>query len=217
MHKGSINKKIHESGGNAIILPLVPDELDSIELLEKLDGIVISGNINSIDARLYGEQNRGKSNSSPYKNGEIRLIQEALKLKIPILGICGGHQEINVANGGKLIQSIESCINNPIQHNFSNTPRDYLVHEVELKEGSYFRNLIGEPYISTNSLHNCCLDLIGNNINVVGTTVDGVIEVIESKNMVDNYFIGVQFHPEWMKDSVSNLIFADFINRANNK
>jgi putative glutamine amidotransferase len=211
--KEAVIMPLVELGANPVILPLVPDEKNAINFLDCIDGLVVSGSIHTIDARIYRCENKANNpyGISPYKNGEISLIQEAISKKIPILGICGGHQAINVACGGTLIQCIMHNVDDPLKHNFPESPRWYPVHNVSVS--GYAEKLIGSK-IQTNSLHDDAVGEIGHGIICSGKTSDGICEILESNNMGDKYILGVQFHPEWMKNGLCENIFGDFIGAA---
>lgn len=208
----SLIMPIIEMGANTVMLPLVPDSKGAIAFLEHLDGLVISGSHHGIDANLYGMENMSDMHYgiSPYKNAEIPLIQAAVKIHIPILGICGGHQAINVALGGTMTQNIVNSVQNALKHDFSNTdtPYWYPVHKVSLS--GYSKKLLGDS-IMTNSLHSDAIDKIGKGLNISGTTSDGICEMLESSNMEKQYILTTQFHPEMMHGELPRAIFSDFL------
>lgn len=197
---------------NPIVLPLIPNEKMSVHYLGNLDGLVVSGSFHAIDARLYGQKNMADMpyGISPYKNGEVPLIQSAINdHHMPVLGLCGGHQAINVACGGTMIQNIASTVKNALKHNFAENPQWYPVHDVQLS--GYARELLGEK-IQTNSYHDDAVGVIGKNLVSSGCTSDGVCEILESVDMDKQYVLGTQFHPELMRGDIPRRIFADFVN-----
>lgn len=208
----SLIMPIVEIGANTVMLPLVPDANGAITFLEHLDGLVISGSHHGLDASLYGLENMSDMHYgiSPYKNAEVSLIQAAVKIQMPILGICGGHQSVNVALGGTMMQCITNSVEHSLRHDFGNTdtPLWCPVHKVTLS--GYAKKLLGDV-IMTNSFHADAIDKIGKGLNISGKTSDGICEMLESADMEKQYILCTQFHPEMMRGEIHRSIFADFI------
>ena len=106
-------------------------------------------------------------------------VSSAGKFDIPILGVCRGHQLLNVAMGGTLIQHIDNHVGQG--------------HPVHLRKSRVF-NYINEKELMVNSLHHQAIGRLGNGLEVIALAHDGTIEAVESPN--HTFVVGVQWHPE---------------------
>ena len=137
-----------------------------------------------------------------------------LKKNIPILGICGGEQLINVCFGGTLIQDIKKNYINPLEHEQVN-PRNETSHSVIIDKMSKLFKIINKSKIKVNSAHHQSIDKLGKNLTISGKATDDVIESIES--IEHAWCIGVQWHPEFLITNSDKLLIRDFINSSKNK
>jgi acyl-CoA reductase-like NAD-dependent aldehyde dehydrogenase/gamma-glutamyl-gamma-aminobutyrate hydrolase PuuD len=188
-----------------------------LPLLATLDGVLLTGGID-IYPGCY-------THFAPYPNApsdfqhqrdffESLVYQYAKCMKIPILGICRGHQLINVLEGGKLIQDLGLSGN--LKHRADGKDKE---HDIKVLEGSYFHSITKHLKGKVNSAHHQAIDPehIGQNlIPVAWSEEDGVIEAIEYKNKTDaGYMLAVQYHPERMSEtcthSFSDNIKKDFL------
>lgn len=195
-----------------ILLPPLLDLEDIILQIEDLDGIILSGG-NDVDPSLYGET-QNQHTTDVLKDIDLynlKVIKSAKQLHIPLFGICKGLQMINVANGGTLYQDIPTMIETTINHAKSND--SHLGHHAISISNDSFLDGILENNTLVNSMHHQSIKQVGNNLKVIATSHDGVIEAIESTN--NDLLYGVQFHPEIMA-RYGNLnalnIFKHFIN-----
>jgi putative glutamine amidotransferase len=134
---------------------------------------------------------------------------------VPLLGICRGFQEINVALGGSLDQRIQD-LDGRMDHS---TPSDQRfprvrtakAHSMRLVPGSYFSRLAGADSIPVNSLHNQGVRRLAPRLEAEGWAPDGTVEAVRVKDAT-GYAYGVQWHPEydWQQDPVSRRIFESF-------
>jgi len=182
--------------------------------VERLDGVVISGGFFDVDPKLFGEDVQ-HSLVKLQKNRtvfELALIQAVLPKKIPLLGICGGQQILNVALGGTLIQHIPDEIENALQHEQQN-PRNEAGHVVDIKKGTYLADVVEHKLqIPVNSAHHQAVKDLGVGLRVNALASDGVIEGIE---LIDHPFcIGVQWHPEFLISEADHKLFKAFIKAA---
>ena len=132
---------------------------------------------------------------------------------IPVFGICGGEQLINVSLGGTLLQDIKSLDVKTLQHEQSN-PRNQTSHKVYIKPKTLLHKIIGKNKIDVNSAHHQAVDKLGDGLKISGKSKDGIIESIESLN--HKWCIGIQWHPEFLITKSDKLIFMDFIRNSKN-
>jgi putative glutamine amidotransferase len=140
---------------------------------------------------------------------EKHLIRHALYDRLPILGICRGAQLMNVALGGSLYQDIGHFYTEDTGNVRSILPRK----AVSLSEGSALRRILGTSHCMVNALHDQSIKDLGTDIIVSAREPSGVIQGIEKAG--HPYFIGVQWHPEYIPQSAAQLgLFQALVDRA---
>ena len=153
------------------------------------DGLILCGG-NDIDPAYYNEEINGSVNLDVKRDSsEFKLARAFIDAKKPIMGICRGYQLINIAFGGTLCQNIE----NSKEHcSFS----DYdLIHTVTAEKDNFVSDLYGKKFW-VNSFHHQAINRLGNNLEVIATTLDNkIIEGIKHQTLP---IFGVQWHPERM-------------------
>ena len=139
---------------------------------------------------------------------EIELCKKCLSKNIPILGICGGEQLLNVYFGGTLVQNIKTTFPNALNHE-QIEPRNKTSHSVSINKSSKLYKIIKQDLIKVNSAHYQSVNIPGKNITISGKSEDGIIESIENNNY--KWCIGVQWHPEFLITKADKLILKNFI------
>jgi len=196
-----------------IPIPLVYDNKSLNAILEIIDGLVITGGAFDISPTYYSEKNKYHNTKTKFTRTEfeIKSCKLALKKNIPILGICGGEQLINIVYGGSLYQDIKKDIKTKIEHEQKN-PRDQVSHTVKLNTKSKLYKIIKKKTIKVNSAHHQSIKEPGKGLTVNAIAPDGVIEGIEDQSKA--FCIGVQWHPEFLIKENDNQIFKSFIQTA---
>jgi putative glutamine amidotransferase len=185
---------IARAGGLPFALPL---EIDLVpEILSRIDGLVLTGGAFDVDPALFGEAARHETVTvKPERTGfEMAITKAALDADLPVLGICGGEQLLNVALGGTLIQHIPDSIENALAHEQPN-PRDEPGHEIAIVPGTKLHGIVGVDTMAVNSAHHQAVREAGPGLTVNATAPDGVIEGIEDRSR--RFCIGVEWHPEF--------------------
>ena len=150
---------IYEFGG--IPFPLFHNIQSISELSDNLDGLIITGGNFDINPKLYSENVLGsRIMISKRTEFEICIFEKFLKIKKPILGICGGEQLINIACGGTLIQDIKSEKPSLINHEQPNL-RDETSHVIKIKEDTKLYEIIKKNEIFVNSAHHQSVEMLG--------------------------------------------------------
>lgn len=180
-------------------------------LLNSLDGLVITGGDFDIDPKIYGENtlHAATKPNSRRTEFEYKLCKLAIDKKIPILGICGGHQLINVIMGGSLIQHLpdeDHCHINHEQHEDRHIP----THKVKIKHDSLLFDIVGYDEVYVNTTHHQAIRNVGNDLIISSVAEDGVIESIEHIDK-SRCIIGVQWHPEYYHTQSDKKIINYFI------
>jgi putative glutamine amidotransferase len=142
---------------------------------------------------------------------ELAITRGALAGDMPVLGICGGQQLLNVVLGGTLIQHIPDEIRDALAHEQPN-PRDESGHDISVTPGTLLYKITGTSTMSVNSAHHQAVRTIGKGIVVDAVAPDGVIEGIEAPGK--RFCLGVQWHPEFSIDPGDSKIFDAFIDAA---
>ena len=199
---------ISQYGG--IPIPLVYDNKSINSILDIIDGLVITGGAFDIDPKYYSERKKYKNIfiKNERTEFEINICNRALKKNIPILGICGGQQLINIVYGGSLVQDIKKDLTTNIEHEQKN-PRNQVSHSVKLNLSSKLYKIIKKKSIMVNSAHHQSIKTAGKGLTVNAIAPDGIIEGIEDQSK--DFCIGVQWHPEFMIKQNDNKLFKSFV------
>lgn len=208
-------RAIEDLGGVPVILPLAESHADRNRLLERLDGLLLTGGGPDLAPSLYGERKRYKFHVMSRRRAEFELdvARMAAASKLPLLGICGGMQTINVAFGGSLIQDIASQLESPLAHR-QKTPATQLSHAVEVTPKSLLRRIIGRGRLLVNSSHHQSVKRVAPPLVTSALAEDGVIEAIESP--AHPFLLGVQWHPEFLYERYRfhRKLFEAFVKAA---
>ena len=199
-----------------VIIPAVPDFHATEELTAHCSGFVFTGGRPNVHPEEYGEEATDAHGFFDRDRDAVTLplIRSCVDKGIPILGICRGFQEFNVAFGGSLYPEIRDL---PGRDNHRMPPdgtleeKFALRHDVTLIEGSVFRDIFGSDVVRTNSLHGQGIKEPGARISIEGYAPDGTPEAIRILN-APGFALGVQWHPEYRaeEDPVSRPLFEAF-------
>ena len=202
---------VSKSGATPIILPVVSDEKTIKNQLEIADALILTGGYD-VNPHFYNEEPSKKMGKICTARDEfdLKLIEIALELKKPILGICRGMQILNVYFGGTLYQDLSYNNESHIEHN-QKAHYSEGTHFIKIEEGSFLYK-ISEKNERVNSFHHQAINDLADNFKAIAFANDGVIEAIENKGK-DSIILGVQFHPEMMfeKNEFAQKIFKAFI------
>ncbi|MCS6810757.1 MAG: gamma-glutamyl-gamma-aminobutyrate hydrolase family protein [Tepidimonas sp.] len=199
-----------------VVFPLTePQEVAA--LLAQVDGVVLTGSPSNVHPRHFGEEVLDPQ--LPLDEARdaltLELVRQALQQDVPLLGICRGFQEINVALGGSLHQAVHTLPGHldhrepkqaPLEQQYA--PR----HDVTLQPGSLLHRLAGgAPVVRVNSLHGQGIKRLAPGLRAVAHAPDGLIEAVEFDG-AHSFALAVQWHPEWRfgADALSSAIFRAF-------
>lgn len=205
------------AGGLPYIVPYSDDRTVWDTYLERVSGLLITGGAFDIPPELYHEvPHDGLGELKPDRTAfELGLVRAALARKLPVLGVCGGMQLLNVVHGGTLYQDLATEVPSARPHQ-QRHDRAQPHHPVEVKDHSLLAECVGRGQLMVNSTHHQAVRRLGDGLWVTATAPDGVIEAVESK---DGLVLGVQWHPELMIDSVPpNLgVYRALVTRARDR
>lgn len=194
-----------ENGGAlpVVLAPGRPE--DAPALLDRVQGLLLSGG-SDVDPALYGAHPHAKLGRVVRERDEfeLALCRAALERDMPILAICRGHQVLNVATGGTLVQDIPSEVKEPLDHD-SAAQRWERTHEVDILQRTRLRAILGKERMAVNSYHHQAVEALGEGMTVSAVSRgDQVIEGIEMPGR--RFVVGVQWHPESFWDRSSDFL-----------
>lgn len=205
-------RAVRLSGGCPVLIPLLPPEFEVEDFLKICDGFLFPGG-GDFSPLLFHEDpvpGIGETNLE-VDVFQIRLAENVLAAKKPVLGICRGMQVMNAACGGSMYQDL--LPHSPIQHMQTTQNRSDVWHKVTVNKGSFLHSVTGDA-IYTNSFHHQGVHAPGDGVIPCAFTSDGVVEAIEIKE--HPFALGVQWHPEAMFFSSPCMreLFSAFIRAA---
>ena len=201
---------LQKVGAVPVILPILDEESDLDELLDRLDGMVMIGGAD-LDPRNDGFMlHPSVRPMEPRRESFDRaLMQKIFDRKIPVFGVGVGMQLINLIAGGNLFLHIPEDMPNALPHRDVTDPNHR--HALEIEMGTIMERIYGEGEIRVNSMHHMAIDEVAPGFVVTARCPDGVVEAIES--IRDDWFaFGTQFHPEAISASALDLqFFEEFV------
>jgi putative glutamine amidotransferase len=205
-------RAIEDAGGVPLMLPYTGANVNLRRLLEPLAGVLISGGNFDIHPSYYGEKPIDglgviKQERTEF---ELELATVALKRDLPLLGICGGAQAINVALGGSLYQDIVRQVPGAGEHQQS-ARKEIGGHTVHIHPGTQLARIVKRRALEANTTHHQAVKKLGRGLVVNATAEDEMIEGIESPQ--HTFALGVQWHPEVLapRNRYHRQIFSAFI------
>lgn len=211
----AIRENYFTATGDLGAIPIgLPYTMERVEdYLDLIDALVIIGGDFDIPPHLYGDEtvHEKVTIKSARTEFEWAITKGAITRNMPILGICGGQQLLNVVLGGTLIQHIPDAIANCLPHEQPN-PRHEIGHSVAVTEGSLLHRIVGTSTISVNSAHHQAVANPAPGCIVNARAEDGVIEGIEYPD--HPFCLGVQWHPEYHVTPADDSILQAFVDAA---
>jgi putative glutamine amidotransferase len=204
------------AGALPLLIPALAEELGMDELLDRLDGVMFTGSPSNVEPHHYsGPPSDPGTLHDPARDATtLPLIRKAVAVGIPVLGICRGFQEMNVAFGGTLHQKVHE-IEGRLDHR-EDMQRELDVqygpaHEVSLEPRGLLQSLAGADRITVNSLHSQGIDRLGEGLSIEARAPDGLVEAFRVQG-AKRFAVAVQWHPEWkvMSNPFSRALFAAF-------
>ncbi|MCR6628250.1 MAG: gamma-glutamyl-gamma-aminobutyrate hydrolase family protein [Pseudoxanthomonas sp.] len=185
-------------------LPLLVPTLDPVlplrQLLDGLDGLLLTGAVSNIEPHHYSDESSYEGNLlDPRRDAtNLPLIPLAIEMGVPLLAICRGFQEVNVAFGGSLYQKVYEQPGFMDHRENKDDPLDVQygpAHDVALVPGGLLATLVGDTQVTVNSLHGQGVRRLGEGLVVEAQAPDGLIEAFRHDGPA--FMLAVQWHPEW--------------------
>lgn len=196
------------AGGVPVMLPHEPDLAE--HYLELIDGLLVTGGAFDVDPALFGAESRHATVKLKERRTafELAILRGAVARDMPVLGICGGQQLLNVVLGGTLIQHIPDEVPGCLAHEQPN-PRTEPGHDVVLTPGTLLHRIAGAERIPVNSAHHQAVRAVGADVVINAVADDGVIEGIELTGK--RFCVGVQWHPEYAISPADTRLMDAFV------
>jgi putative glutamine amidotransferase len=199
-----------------VLIPAMAKELRMDELIDRLDGIVFTGSPSNVEPHHYqGPPSTPGTLHDPDRDAmTLPLIRKAVEAGIPVLGICRGFQEMNVAFGGTLHQKLHEVPGHLDHRDDESQPLEVQygpAHDVTLEPGGLLRSLSQSDTLRVNSLHSQGVERLAPDLAVEARAPDGVVEAFRVSR-ARRFAVAVQWHPEWkvMDNPFSRALFAAF-------
>ena len=195
---------------------MLPYSSKPYEIVDAIDGLIISGGDEDINPQFYGQEiisDKVKTNNIRAEF-EMNLVKKAMESNIPVFGICNGIQVINVVMGGTLIQHIPDTHNSDINHE-QPAPKNIPTHPIIIKKGTLLDELSHNAEVLVNTTHHQAIDEIGKGLVISAKAPDGIIEAIESKN--HRFVVGVQWHSEYENSELDSNLFKKLVEESAKK
>ncbi|MBI4208244.1 MAG: gamma-glutamyl-gamma-aminobutyrate hydrolase family protein [Deltaproteobacteria bacterium] len=205
-------RSLAEAGAIPVILPYLQDRNSIRTVVSSLQGILLTGGDFDIDPQFYGEKPHPKLGKllRERTHFEMEMARAAMHRDLPILGICGGEQVINVLLGGSLYQDIVSQLPQTHPHQTSKEGKRTF-HPVLIQPRTKLSRILGAQPLTVNSTHHQAIKILGKRLKANALAKDGVIEGFESPR--HRFLIGIQWHPELLieRDPRHLKLFKAFV------
>lgn len=184
-----------------LVIPSLSPPLDLRVVLENLDGLLLTGAYSNIEPHHYTDEPSYPGNlHDPARDATtLGIVPLAIEMRVPVLALCRGCQEVNVALGGTLYQKVHEA---PGFDDHRENPDDPLgvqyapSHPIDLAPGGLLERIAGGPVAQVNSLHGQGLRTLGRGLVVEATARDGLVEAVRLDDP-GPFLLAVQWHPEW--------------------
>lgn len=210
-----IDAVVRHADVDSVIIPARPDLIDAKAIAARLDGLLLTGSRTNVEPARYGDPGAGVGPFDPGRDlMTARLVEAMIDRARPLLGICRGFQEVNVAFGGTLARDLGDVGRPLAHHSPEGVPFAAMFdheHEVALVPGGLLARALDRERLRVNSVHFQGIARLGAGLTVEATAADGIIEAV-SATPNGAMVLAVQWHPEWRsdRDAASQGIFHIF-------
>ena len=185
-----------------LIVPALGEALDLDAILDACDGLMLTGSASNVHPSQYGEDvyDPELPQDAARDATTLPLIRAALKRGIPVIAVCRGFQEMNVALGGSLYQAVQE-VDGKMDHRENpelSLEEQYApAHKITLQPGGALQRILGGALeTAVNSLHGQGVDRLAEGIAIEALSEDGLVEAF-SVPAAPGFTLAVQWHPEW--------------------
>lgn len=202
---------VTRAGGLPFVAPYTSDPGALEALMERADALVLTGGDFDVDPGLFGEAPHEKLGTlKPERTAfERALLERALARSLPVLGVCGGMQLMNVLRrGGTLWQDLGSQFGSAVEHQQVQKKTEP-GHDVDVALGTRLHAIVGTARLGVNSTHHQAVRALGEGLVAAAVADDGIVEAFEDPALP--FFVGVQWHPEAMPDERQQGIYRALV------
>lgn len=199
-----------------VVIPALGSSVRPEEWLSHVDGILLTGSLSNVEPRHYGGEAslEGTLHDPDRDETTLPLIKLALESRVPLLALCRGFQELNVALGGTLHQRVHEVPGYGVHKENPDDPLDKQygpAHYVTLMHGGLLREMAGTDRVQVNSLHSQAVARLAGGVTVEALADDGLVEAFRV-DTAGAFALAVQWHPEWRvtENEFSMAIFGKF-------
>lgn len=203
-----LDAALNVAGVLPVLVPSLGARLDLESLLASVDGVMVTGSKSNVHPALYGGDTSERN--GPYDEARdattLPLIRAAIERGVPLLAICRGIQELNVALGGTLateIQEGEGMLDHRAPVSDSQDERFAIRQTVTIKPGSCLADVFGAGEMLVNSVHRQAVGRLAKRLQVEAVAADGTVEAVSVAG-ARAFAVGVQWHPEYWASSDDN-------------
>jgi len=195
-------------GADLVLVPSMPELVDARRLVQRLDGILLTGSPSNVQPRRYGSDDAGDGPFDLARDATAQvLIESCAERDRPLLAICRGFQEVAVTFGATLRRDLGDRGRQQVHHGPDEATLEELFencHRVDLTPGGVLARAMRAPSITVNSAHYQGIARLGDGLAVEATSHDGVIESVRPRQGAR--LLAVQWHPEWKAESDPNAL-----------
>lgn len=191
-------------------------KFDIDKIVGNLDGLFLPGSVTNVNPTRYGKSLETPDLPVDHQRDEttLKMIRSAVEQGVPLLAVCRGFQELNVAFGGSIHQKVHELpgyMDHREDTALDKSKQYEHAHEIHITKNSVLHKLWGKSVATVNSLHGQGLDRLGERLIIEARAPDSLVEAV-SVNMSKGFAFGVQWHPEWdfWNDELSKTIFGAF-------
>ena len=199
-----------------LLIPVLEPPLAVPALLDSIDGLLFTGSPSNIAPKHYGgtPPREGVLQDEHRDATSLPLLKGAIERGMPVLCICRGFQELNVALGGTLHQHIQEVPGRNDHRSHDGDPLDVQygpAHPVQVQDGGLLAKMTSEKAFPVNSLHSQGIDRLAPGLRAEAVSPDGQIEAVSLPSS-KGFLFAVQWHPEWAwsTNPVSRAIYGAF-------
>jgi putative glutamine amidotransferase len=204
------------SGALPLLIPVLDPAIPTDDILASVNGLLLTGSLSNVAPKHYGgvAPREGVLQDERRDATSLSLLNAAIRNGVPVLCLCRGFQELNVALGGTLYQHVQEVPGRADHREDSSAPLDVQygpAHAVEVASGGLLDKIVPERKFDVNSLHSQGIDRLAPLLHADAIAPDGQIEAV-SMPSAKGFVLGVQWHPEWRwsENPVSRAIFSAF-------
>ncbi|MDM8348722.1 gamma-glutamyl-gamma-aminobutyrate hydrolase family protein [Pseudomonas sp. sp1636] len=189
------------AGGLPLIIPALGELIDQPSLLDNLHGLLFTGSPSNVEPHHYSgsASEAGTAHDPERDRTTLPLIRQAIEAGVPVLGICRGFQEINVAFGGSLLQKVHEAAGMLDHRESPDEPLDVQYaprHLLRVQPGGVLAGLGLPSEMAVNSIHGQGVERLAPGLRVEALAPDGLVEAFSVEGAA-SFALGVQWHPEW--------------------